>query len=270
MAAARGAELGPATVTGSRQSRAANRRQAQESAILKRAIASERLRRVISQTPDQGAVTASAQRDGTTPCGGPASWWRCRPAATTRGTKRRRRQPGRWSRRGQGKQRGPRRWGVHKRCGGTRRPRVGPRRKGHRVGRQRLRTAMRRRGLYALPPKAFAPRTTGSTHGLRRAPNRLLDQPRPTQANPGQPGLGRRHYVPAAGQRRPGLSVRLSRPGQQASGGGWQAGGWQAGGHHARRIGDPCLTTGLLVPAVHAGPARALGSGRAVLGQRLP
>ena len=213
MAAARGAELGPATVTGSRQSRAANRRQAQESAILKRAIASERLRRVISQTPDQGAVTASAQRDGTTPCGGPASWWRCRPAATTRGTKRRRRQPGRWSRRGQGKQRGPRRWGVHKRCGGTRRPRVGPRRKGHRVGRQRLRTAMRRRGLYALPPKAFAPRTTGSTHGLRRAPNRLLDQPRPTQANPGQPGLGRRHYVPAAGQRRLGLPVRLSRHG---------------------------------------------------------
>ena len=91
-------------------------------------------------------------------------------------------------------------------------------------------------------------------------------QPRPTQADPGQPGLGRRHYVPAAGQRRPGLSVRLSRPGQQASGGlargGLASGGLARGGHHARRIGDPCLTTGLLVPAVHAGPARALGSGR--------
>ncbi len=48
---------------------------------------------------------------------------------------------------------------------------------------QRLRTAMRRRGLYALQPKAFTPRTTDSTHGLRCAPNRLLNQPKPTQAN---------------------------------------------------------------------------------------
>ena len=57
------------------------------------------------------------------------------------------------------------------------------RHKGHRVGRQRLRTAMRRQGLRALQPKACTPRTTDSTHGLRCAPNRLLDQPKPTQAN---------------------------------------------------------------------------------------
>jgi len=74
-------------------------------------------------------------------------------------------------------------FGVHKRCYGTRRLRVELRRKGHRVGRQRLRTAMRRRGLHALQPKAFTPRTTDSTHGLRCAPHRLLDQPKPTQAN---------------------------------------------------------------------------------------
>ncbi len=74
-------------------------------------------------------------------------------------------------------------FGVHKRRYGTRRLRVALREKGHRVGRQRLRTAMRRRGLHALQPKAFAPRTTDSTHGLRCAPNRLLDQPKPTQAN---------------------------------------------------------------------------------------
>lgn len=54
------------------------------------------------------------------------------------------------------------------------------RRKGYRVGRQRLRVAMRRRGLHALQPKAFTPRTTDSTHGLRYAPNRLLNQPKPT------------------------------------------------------------------------------------------
>ena len=71
----------------------------------------------------------------------------------------------------------------HKRCYGTRRLQVALRRKGYRVGRQRLRTAMRRRGLYALQSKAFTPRTTDSTHGLLCAPNRLLDQPKPTQAN---------------------------------------------------------------------------------------
>ena len=76
-------------------------------------------------------------------------------------------------------------FGVHKRCYGTRRLQVALRKKGHRVGRQRLRTAMRRRGLRALQPKAFTPRTTDSTHGLRCAPNRLLNQPKPTQANRG-------------------------------------------------------------------------------------
>lgn len=74
-------------------------------------------------------------------------------------------------------------FGVHKRCYGTRRLQVALRNKGHRVGRQRLRAAMHRRGLHALQPKAFTPRTTDSTHGLRCAPNRLLDQPKPTQAN---------------------------------------------------------------------------------------
>ena len=74
-------------------------------------------------------------------------------------------------------------FGVHQRRYGTRRLQVALREKGHRVGRQRLRTAMRRRGLYALQPKAYTPRTTDSTHGLRCAPNRLLDQPKPTQAN---------------------------------------------------------------------------------------
>jgi putative transposase len=72
---------------------------------------------------------------------------------------------------------------VPKRCYGTRRLHVALRGKGYRVGRQRLRAAMRRRGLRALRPKAFTPRTTDLTHGLRCAPNRLLDQPKPTQPN---------------------------------------------------------------------------------------
>jgi transposase InsO family protein len=71
----------------------------------------------------------------------------------------------------------------HQRRYGTRRLQVELRALGHRVGRQALRTAMRRHGRKALQPKAFTPRTTDSTHGKRCAPNLLLDQPRPTQAN---------------------------------------------------------------------------------------
>jgi len=53
VAAARGAELDPATAAELCQLRAANRRQAQELDILKKAIASKRLKRVVSQTPNQ-------------------------------------------------------------------------------------------------------------------------------------------------------------------------------------------------------------------------
>ena len=71
----------------------------------------------------------------------------------------------------------------HKSRYGTRRLRVALHQEGHRVGRQALRSALVRRGLWALQPKARRPRTTNSTHWLRCAPNRLLDQPKPAQAN---------------------------------------------------------------------------------------
>ena len=74
-------------------------------------------------------------------------------------------------------------FGAHQRRYGARRLQVALRQNGHRVGHLRLRTAMRRRGLRTLQPKTFTPRTTYSTHGLRCAPNRLLDQPKPTRAN---------------------------------------------------------------------------------------
>jgi putative transposase len=74
-------------------------------------------------------------------------------------------------------------FGHPKRRCGTRRLQVTLRQKSYQVGRQRLSAAMRRRALHARQPKAYTPRTTDSTHGLRCAPNRLLDQPKPTQAN---------------------------------------------------------------------------------------
>jgi putative transposase len=104
----------------------------------------------------------------------------------------------------------------HKRRYGTRRRRVELQEIGHRVGRQDLRTGLRRHGRKALQPKSFVPRTTDSTHGQHCAPNLLLDQTRPTQAN--RLWVSGPH-VPAAGQRGLGLSVRLSRRMHQAHGG---------------------------------------------------
>ena len=71
----------------------------------------------------------------------------------------------------------------HKRRYSTRRLQVKLREKGHQVGRQVLRTGLRRHQRRALQPKAFAPRTTNSTHGRRCAPNLLLHQFRHTQDN---------------------------------------------------------------------------------------
>ena len=71
----------------------------------------------------------------------------------------------------------------HERRYGTRRLQVELREIGHRVGRQALRTGLRGHHRQALQPRVFTPRTTDSTHGLRCAPNLLLDQPRPIQAN---------------------------------------------------------------------------------------
>lgn len=68
---------------------------------------------------------------------------------------------------------------AHKKRYGARRLCVALHQQGHRVGRP----ALRRRGLRALQPKAYTPRTTDSTHGRRCAPNRLLDQPSIVQAN---------------------------------------------------------------------------------------
>ena len=66
---------------------------------------------------------------------------------------------------------------------GTRRLQVELQEKGHLMGRQALRTGLRRYEREALQPKSSVPRTTDSTHGQRCALNLLRDQPRPTQAN---------------------------------------------------------------------------------------
>jgi len=118
-------------------------------------------------------------------------------------------------------------FGQHKKRYGTRRLRVALHQQGHRVGRQALHTAMRRRGLRASQPKAYTPRTTDSTHGLRCAPNRLLDQPPVVQAN--RLWVSDIAYLPLAS----GPTYTLSRT--------WpvSTSGLARDGHHARRVDYP-------------------------------
>ena len=71
-------------------------------------------------------------------------------------------------------------FGVHKRRYGTHRLQVALREKGHRVGRQRLCTALARQDLRTLQPKVFTPRTTD--FDLRPTACSQL-APRPIQAN---------------------------------------------------------------------------------------
>ncbi|WP_187311094.1 IS3 family transposase [Hymenobacter sp. BT188] len=71
----------------------------------------------------------------------------------------------------------------HQRRYGTRRLQAALQAQGHRVGRHRIRHALRRRQLVALRPRAFVPRTTQSEHGPRVAANHLLARPAPTAAD---------------------------------------------------------------------------------------
>ena len=82
----------------------------------------------------------------------------------------------------------------HKRRYGTRRLRAELHAQGHRVGRHRIRHALRRRELVAVQPRAFIPRTTQSEHGPRVATNHLLDRPKPTA--PDQVWVGDITYLP--------------------------------------------------------------------------
>ena len=178
----------PAETAEVRALRMANKRLAQELDILKKAIAillhfidQQRIRYAVQQLCQVLDVVPSCYYT-----------WRHTQAAGAMGTSE------------------PERLAVfdhHERRYGTRRLQVELRGKGHRVGRQALRTGLRRHGRRALQPKAFAPRTTDSTHGQRCAPNLLLDQPRPTQAN--RVWVSGPHVF-APGQWPLGVPVRLS------------------------------------------------------------
>ena len=124
---------------------------------------------------------------------------------------------------------------CHKCRYATRRLQVALHRKGYRVGWQRLRAVMRRRGLLVTLAQGVH-----AAHNRLHARAALRPEPaaRLAQTHSGQSGPGQRHHVPSPSQRRLGLPVRFSGHGQQA-------GRRLANrGHDARRVGDPCLATG--------------------------
>lgn len=143
----------------------------------------------------------------------------------------------------------------HKCRYGTRRLWVALREKDHCVGRQALRTALARRGLRALQPKAYTPRTTDSTHGLRCAPNRLLDEPRPARAN--RVWVPDITYLPLAS----GAWAYLCAFQDVAS---KLVMGWPHARHHARGTGHHGLAAGKVDPAARSRPGRALRPRRPV------
>ena len=118
------------------------------------------------------------------------------------------------------------------------------------MGRQRLRMAVCRRWRRALQLKAYTPRTTDSTHGLRCAPNRLLDQPKPTRAN--QVWVSDSTYLPLAN----GNWVVLGRAYLCA----FRDIGTKhvVGGHDAGRISHHGLAAGLFRAVAHPEPTRPL------------
>ena len=84
---------------------------------------------------------------------------------------------------------------------------------------------------------------------------------RPAAPHPGQPGMGERPHLPAAGQRDLGLLMRLSGRVHQARGG-------QAGARrHELSLGYQCLAAGAAGPTARPGPRRSFRPGWAIRGQ---
>jgi transposase InsO family protein len=85
----------------------------------------------------------------------------------------------------------------HRRRYGTRRIVAELRDRGQACGRRRVARLMKKRGLRAIQPKSFKPRSTESRHRLGYSPNLLLDAPPPTASN--QLWVGDITYVPIRG-----------------------------------------------------------------------
>ncbi|MEJ7659583.1 MAG: DDE-type integrase/transposase/recombinase [Hymenobacter sp.] len=116
-------------------------------------------------------------------------------------------------------------------------------------------------GCAALQPKAYTPRTTDSTHGLRCAPNLLLDQPHPTQAN--RVWVSDITYLPLASGQWAYLCAFQDVSTQQVV-------GWQVLATMPEELVTSALQRALLAQPARPWLAGPLGPRGPVLRQRLP
>lgn len=107
---------------------------------------------------------------------------------------------------------------AHKRRYGVRRILSELKGKGTRVGRYKCRRIMQQRGLKAIQPRSFVPRTTDSRHPYAISPNLLLDREPPTR--PGEVWVGDITYIPLSGGRWAYLAVWMDRYSRRIVG--WQ------------------------------------------------
>lgn len=87
----------------------------------------------------------------------------------------------------------------HRRRYGVRRLRVELSRDGHNLSFWRIRQIMRLKGLKAIQPRSFIPRTTESRHPYPMSPNLLLDRPFPEGLN--EVWVGDITYIPLSDSR---------------------------------------------------------------------
>lgn len=113
-------------------------------------------------------------------------------------------------------------FGEHRRRYGVRRICAELKQRGIEVGRHKCRRVMQQRGLRAIQPRSFVPRTTQSRHPYAISPNLLLDREPPRR--PGEVWVGDITYVPLVEGRWAYLSVWLDRYSRRIV-------GWQLEGH---------------------------------------
>jgi transposase InsO family protein len=106
----------------------------------------------------------------------------------------------------------------HKRRYGIRRICAELKGKGARVGRYKCRRIMQRRGLKAIQPRSFVPRTTQSRHPYAISPNLLVD--REPAKRPAEVWVGDITYIPLAEGRWAYLAVWMDRYSRKIVG--WQ------------------------------------------------
>lgn len=124
----------------------------------------------------------------------------------------------------------------HKQRYGLRRICAELKQKGHKAGKYKCRRILRQRGLKAIQPRSFVPRTTQSRHPYPISPNLLLDREPPQR--PGEVWVGDITYIPLSEGRWAYLAVWMDLYSRRIA-------GWQLEAHMREELVIKALTKAL-------------------------